>query len=159
MVVGALAVSGKKDVTPPASTPAPVATPNAAAPSVVAPVTVQRLPGDSTAIGLGPAAKGAARGKAPREVSVDAVALLQLTLAKARATVGDTVHASLNALDDAGQAVTTPQIVWTTSDAGVVRFAGPGQLIAVSAGKVTITVTAGGTTATRDLAVVVPKKK
>ncbi len=159
-VVSALALRGGKRTGAVASqpVPAPVATPSAAAPSVVAPVAVQRLPGDSTAVGLGPAAKGAARGKAPREVTVDAVALLQLTLAKSRAVVGDTVHATLNALDDAGQAVTTGQIVWTTSDASVVRFAGPGQLIAVKAGKATVTVTAGSTTAGRELTVLVKKK-
>jgi serine/threonine-protein kinase len=159
VVVSALAMRGKKGATPPAPLPAAAITPSAVAPSAAPLVTVERLPGDSTAVGLGPAPKGAARGKAPREVTVDAVALLQLTLAKAKATVGDTVRATLNALDDAGVAVTTPQIVWTTSDASVVRFAGPGQLIAVRAGKATITVTAGATTAARELTVVATKKK
>jgi hypothetical protein len=157
-VVGALAMRGKKGVTPPAPLPVPAVAPSVPGPSVAAPVTVPRLPGDSTAIGLGPAPKGAARGKPPREVALDAVALLQLTLARPRAAIGDTVHANLNALDDAGQPVTTPQIVWTTSDASVVRFAGPGQLIAVKDGKATITVTAGSTTAARDLTVFAKKK-
>ena len=113
VVVGALAVRGKKGTTPPAPLPVAATTPSAAAPSPAAPVTVPRLPGDSTAVGLGQAAKGAGRGKPLREVTVDAVALLQLTLARQRAAVGDTVHANLNALDDAGQAVTTPQIILT----------------------------------------------
>ena len=155
VAVTALALRGeKKGATPPAPLPVTAVTSSAAAPSPVTPVTVQRLPGDSTAIGLGPAAKGAGRGKPPREVAADAVALLQLTLPKARAIVGDTVHATLNALDDAGQPVTTPQIVWSTSDASVVRFAGPAQLIAVKEGKATITVAAGSTTtASRELVV------
>jgi serine/threonine protein kinase len=157
-VAGTLAMRGvKKDAAALAPAPVPVTRAAATAPSPAAPVTVLRLPGDSTAIGLGPAAKGGGRGKALREVSVDAVALLQLTLPKARAAVGDTVHATLNALDDAGQPVTTAQIVWTTSDASVVRFAGPAQLVAVKEGKATITATAGSTTATRDLTVVARK--
>ncbi len=159
-VAGALALrGGKKSAAAPAA-PAP----SIAAPSTVAPVSaapaVVKLPGDSTA--LGPVAsapsKGAARGKAPREVAVDAVALLQLSLPKARATVGDTLHAHLEALDDAGAAVTTSQIVWATSNAAVVRFAGPGEVIAVGVGKAIITVTAGATTASRELTVV-PKKR
>jgi uncharacterized protein YjdB len=48
--------------------------------------------------------------------------------------------------------------VWTSSDPTVVRFAGPGQLIAVKAGKATITVTAGTTTTGRELTVVAKKR-
>ena len=92
-------------------------------------------------------------------MALDAVALLQLTLPRPRATVGDTVHARLDAMDDAGKPVTTTgQINWTTSDPSVVRFAGPGQLIAVREGKATITVTAGGTNASRELVVVTKKR-
>jgi serine/threonine-protein kinase len=135
---------------------APVAAPTASASPRAA--AVQALPGDSTALGPAPAAKGAARGRAPREVTVDAVALLELTFPRARATVGDTIHARLAVQDDAGQPVTTPQIVWTTSDPTVVRFAGPAQLIAVKPGKATITVSAGSTTAARELTVVGRKR-
>jgi serine/threonine protein kinase len=154
-VFGTLALRGsKKAAAPPAPAPAPVAAPSVAAPAPTAAVTVARLPGDSTAVGLGPAVKGS---KPPREVATDAVALLQLSVAKSRATVGDTVHARLDALDDAGKPVTTPQVLWASSDASVVRFAGPALLIAVKVGKATITVTAGATTATRELTVVAKK--
>lgn len=156
VVVAAIALGGKKKSPPaaPAAIPAPVA----AAPAAPAPEAVKPLPGDSTAVGIGAASKASARGKAPREVSLDAVALLQLSLPKARATVGDTVHARLEALDDAGARVTTPQVVWATSNSAVLRFAGAAEPTAVSVGKATITVMAGSTTTSRELTVV-PKKK
>ncbi len=158
-VIGTLALRpGTKTAAPPASSSAPQAAPAASVPAPIAPATVQRLPGDSMASGPVPAAKGAAAGKGPREVAVDAVALLQLSLAKARANVGDTVRAKLDALDDAGKLVTNPQISWTTSDPKVVRFAGPGLLIAAGVGKATVTVAVGATTAGRELTVVVKKK-
>ncbi len=159
VVIGVMSIGGKK------KEPVPVAAalaPGVAAPAAPAPVAspaVKGLPGDSMAVGLGPASKAAAKGKAPREVAADAVALLQLSLPKARATVGDTVHAHLEALDDAGARVTTPQVVWTSSNQAVVRFAGAGELLAVSAGKATITVTAGSTTVSRELMVVARKQK
>lgn len=157
VVVSAIALGGKKKtpLAPVVAAPVPVV----AAPVAPAPEPVKPLPGDSTATGIGPVSKAPARGKAPREVSLDAVALLQLTLPRARATVGDTVHAHLEALDDAGARVTTPQVAWTTSNAAVVRFAGPADLLAVGAGKATITVSAGSTTASRELTVVSAKKK
>ncbi|HEV8410357.1 MAG TPA: serine/threonine-protein kinase [Gemmatimonadaceae bacterium] len=157
-VIGTLALRGeKKTATPAAPAPAPVNTIAVSSPSPGVAPTVQRLPGDSTAVGVAPAAKAGAGAKGPREVSVDAVALLQLALSKPRAAPGDTIHARLDALDDAGKPVTTSQIVWTSSDPTVVRFAGPGQLIAVKAGKATITVTAGTTTTGRELTVVAKK--
>jgi hypothetical protein len=156
VVLGAMAIGGKKKASPPpvVAAPAPVVAEVVSPP----PAAAKPLPGDSTAVGIGPASKAPARGKAPREVSLDAVALLQLSLPKARATVGDTVHARLEALDDAGGRVTTPQVVWTSSNTAVVRFAGPAELVAVGAGKATITVTAGSTTASRELTVVAKKK-
>jgi serine/threonine-protein kinase len=158
-VIGALALrGGKKTAAPAAPAPAPVNAASVSAPSPGASVTVQRLSGDSTAVGVAPGARAGAGSKSPREVSVDAVALLQLTLSKSRAAPGDTIPARLDALDDAGKPVTTSQIVWTSSDPAVVRFAGPGQLIAVKAGKATITVTAGTTTTGRELTVVAKKR-
>jgi len=158
VVVAAMAIGGKKKAPAQvAAAPAPVvAAP--ATPVSAAPEAPKALAGDSTAIGLGPASRAAAKGKAPREVAVDAVALLQLSLPRPRATVGDTVHAHLEALDDAGARVTTPQVMWTTSSSSVVRFAGAGELLAVGAGKATITVTAGTTTTSRELTVVAKKK-
>ena len=157
-VIATMSIGGKKKApAPAAATPAPVAA-APAAPVAVAPEAVKALPGDTIAVGLGPLSKAATKGKAPREVSVDAVALLQLSLPKARAMVGDTVHARLEALDDAGGRVTTPQVVWASSNAAVVRFAGAGELLAVGVGKATITATAGTTTASRELTVVAKKK-
>ena len=161
VVVTALALRGGRKA-PQAPAPAPVATAEAAAPSAVTqapPAAVKGPPGDSAAVGPGPAAKVTGKGKAPREVAVDAVALLQLTLPKARATVGDTLHARLEALDDAGLQVTTQQIAWSSSNPAVLRFAGPAAIIAVKEGKATITVSAGSTTATREVTVVAAKKK
>ena len=157
VVVTALALRGGKKA-PPAAVMAPPVASVASAPVAAAPA-VPRLPGDSTASGPGPAPKVTGKGKPPREVTVDAVALLQLTLPKAKATIGDTLRARLEALDDAGQQVTTQQIAWSTSNPAVVRFAGPAAIIAVSAGKATITVAAGSTTATKELTVVAAKKR
>ncbi len=157
-VVGTLALrGGTKTAAPAVPAPVPANTLAVSAPAPSASLTVQRLPGDSTAVGLWPATKAGTAGKGPREVSVDAVALLQLALAKPRANPGDTVHARLDAQDDAGKPVITSPIVWTSSDPTIVRFAGPGQLIAVRVGKATITVTAGSTTTTRELTVVAKK--
>jgi eukaryotic-like serine/threonine-protein kinase len=164
VVVGALALRGmKKGATAttqstPTSTSATAPVAVAPAPAPAAPVAPTSLPGDSTAIGLGTPLKPPARGKIPRPVTSDAVALLQLTLPKPRATVGDTMHVRLDAMDDAGKPVTTPQIYWSTSDPRVVRFAGPAQVIAVREGKAMITVSAGSSTAAKELIVVAKKK-
>ena len=162
VVVAALAIREPRKrpaaASPPAAVTRAVGAPAGTAPAPSAPTATKGLPGDSMAVGLGPAAKGGGRGKAPREVTADAVALLQLTLPRARATVGDTIHARLEATDDSGNQVTTPQIVWTTSNASVVRFAGPGELIAVKEGKATINVAAGSTNATREVTVVTKKR-
>ncbi len=120
---------------------------------------VAQLFGDSAAVGPGPASSAArGRGKVPREVTVDAVALLQLTVPSGRIGVGDTVHLGLRALDDAGSAVTTPQIVWTTSNPKIARFAGPGELIAAGEGKATVTVSAGSASTARDLTVLAKRR-
>jgi serine/threonine-protein kinase len=159
VVVTALALRGGKKAPPAAA--APVTPPVASVSSVASdlPVAPKALPGDSVAVGPAPAAKVPAKGKGPREVTVDAVALLQLTLPKSRVTVGDTLHARLEALDDAGQPVTTQQIAWSSSNPAVARFAGPAAIIAVKEGKATITVSAGNTTAAKEVTVVVAKKK
>ena len=135
--------------------------PQAAAAVVPAPITdqVAQLFGDSAAVGPGPASAAArGRGKVPREVTVDAVALLQLTVPSGRVGVGDTVHLGLRALDDAGSAVTTQQIVWTTSNPKIARFAGPGELIAAGEGKATVTVSAGSASTARDLTVLAKRR-
>ncbi|MGH7654708.1 MAG: hypothetical protein ACREN6_08600, partial [Gemmatimonadaceae bacterium] len=128
--------------------------------SVSAPLAdqVAQLFGDSAAVGPGPAAKSGRRAKPPREVTPDAVALLQLTVPSGRIGVGDTVHLHLQALDDGGLPVTTPQIVWTTSNPRVVRFAGAGEAIAVSEGKATVTVSAGSATTARDVMVLARRR-
>lgn len=162
-VVGALIVRGGKKTpsSPPEAAQPAVAVEAASTPPAPVPPSAgatNELPGDSTATGPAPARKAGARGKAPKEVAADAVALLQFTLPRPRATVGDTLIARLDATDDAGVPVTTAQITWTTSNAKVARFAGPAAIIAVGAGKATITVSAGSTTATRELTVVAKKR-
>jgi serine/threonine protein kinase len=152
VVAGILMFRGGKS-TPPLPQPA--------APVATAPIVdqVAQLFGDSAAVGPGPAASAArGRGKAPREVAVDAVALLQLTVPSGRIGVGDTVHLGLRALDDAGVAVTTPQIVWTTSNPKIARFAGPGELIAAGEGKATVTVSAGSASTAHDLTVLAKRR-
>jgi hypothetical protein len=109
--------------------------------------------GDSVVIGHGADATARVAGKTPRVVSPDAVAMIQVSLARSRIAVGDTVHAKIEAFDDAGQRVTTPQMVQSTSNPRVVKFAGPGEIVAVKEGKATLTVSAGATTATREVIV------
>jgi uncharacterized protein YjdB len=91
-------------------------------------------------------------------VTPDAIALLQLTIPPGRIAAGDTVHLRLQALDDAGAAVTSPQIVWTTSNPRVVRFAGPGEVIAVTSGKATLTVSVGSATTSHDVTVLAGRR-
>ncbi len=86
-------------------------------------------------------------------MGADAIALLQLTIMKPKVGVGDTVHARLEAFDDAGGRVTTSQMIWTSSNPRVVRFMAPGDLIAAQEGKATITVSAAGTSATKEVVV------
>lgn len=141
----------------PSRSPAP-ADSTQAAPALAADAatTVAVALGDSVAVGHGPLAQSAARGRAPRTVSADAIALLTPSLARALA-VGDTVAARLEALDDAGAPVTSPDIVWTTSDPRVVKFAGPGRLVGVKAGRATITVRAAGVTGSMQVTVGPPR--
>ena len=127
--------------TPP---PAPTAV---TAPAATGAAALDAALGDSVAFGPGSDAARLVRGKPARAVSADAVALVQLSIAKPRIVIGDTVHVKLEAFDDAGVRVTTAQTVWTTSNPGVARFAAPGELVAVKEGKATITVTAGTSTA------------
>jgi hypothetical protein len=153
VVIGAFALRGEKQRAAP-TTPVTAA----AAPAPLADQVAQ-LFGDSAAVGPGPAAKTApGRSRPPREVTPDAVALLQLTVPAGRIGVGDTVHLRLQALDDGGLPVTTPQIVWTTSNPRVVRFAGAGEAIAVSEGKATVTVSAGSATTARDMMVLAKRR-
>jgi hypothetical protein len=160
VVVAALALRG--GAKPAATTASPSAVEPAAAAAVIPAATVSEPPrlllADSVAIGPAPASGAAASGKTPREVTVEDVAYLELTFPKARAAVGDTVRARLQAQDDAGLAVTTSDLVWTSSNPEVVRLAGPARLIAVKEGKAKITVSAGSVTAVRELTVV-PKKR
>jgi len=102
--------------------------------------------GDSTVVGHGPDSTALVKGKAPKAVSADAVALLQLTSTKDRLTPGDTARIRLEAMDDSGNRVTTHQIVWTTSNPGVVRFVAPGRIVALREGTATVTVNAGSAT-------------
>ena len=113
--------------------------------------------GDSVVIGHGADAIALVKGKAPRTVKTDAVSLLVLAVSKTRIAVGDTVRVRLDVQDDSGDHVTTPQILWTTSNPRVVHFLAPGQLLAGGAGKSTITVTAGAITTSQVVTVVEAK--
>jgi serine/threonine protein kinase len=139
LAVAAIVIYARRE--PPKPAPAPVQ-PASVEPAASAATALEAALGDSVVVGPGDAAKPA-KGKPPRAVSADAVALLQLSVAKPKVFTGDTVHVKLDALDDGGARVTTSQIVWTTSNPRVVRFAAPGELVAVSEGNATITVTAG----------------
>jgi hypothetical protein len=109
--------------------------------------------GDSVMVGAGSDALVKVRGKLPRTVAGEAISLLEVTIAKPSIAVGDTVHAKVEAFDDAGQRVTTPQMVWTSSNPRVARFLAPGDLIAGQEGSATITVTAGPTSVTKEFVV------
>ena len=114
VAAGVLMLRGEKSAAPLPQPAAPVAAPIAD--------QVAQLFGDSAAVGPGPASSGArGRGKAPREVAVDAVALLQLTVPSGRIGVGDTVHLGLRALDDAGSAVTTASLPVTRAGMTICR--------------------------------------
>ncbi|MEA3247621.1 MAG: serine/threonine-protein kinase, partial [Gemmatimonadota bacterium] len=141
------------------STPKPVLADSAQAPAAPPPdaaTTVAVALGDSVAVGHGPDAQTRVRGKVPRTVRADAVALLIPSLGRTL-TAGDTARARLEALDDAGAPVTSPDIVWTTSDPRVVKFAGPGRLVGVKQGRVTITVRAAGVTGSMQVTVAPPR--
>ncbi|MCC7195459.1 MAG: protein kinase [Gemmatimonadaceae bacterium] len=124
-----------------ASGPAKPDTASAELPAADAASAAAAALGDSVAVGHGPDASTPVRGRRPRTVAADAVALLTPSLAGGL-TVGDTVRAHLDAVDDEGAAVTSPDIVWSTSDPHVVKFAGPGRLVGVKEGRATITVRA-----------------
>jgi len=148
-VAGLMMSRGARTAPPPA--PAPSA--DTAPPAPTAATLVEAALGDSVVIGHGADAAVRVAGKAPRVVTPDAVALIQLSLAKPRFAVGDTVHLRVEAVDDEGKRVTTPQIVQATSNPRVVKFAAPGELVGVKAGRATITVSAGTTTARHEVTV------
>ena len=146
-VVGVVAVIGvfamRKGSAPEAvPVPAPVTASADSTKAAVSAIVAAPL-GDSMVVGHGADGSRLVGGKAPKAVSPDAVALLQLTLVRDHLAAGDSVHARLEALDDAGKRVTTHQIVWTSSNPRVLRLAAPGELVAVGDGSATIKVTAG----------------
>jgi len=133
---------------------APRAVPQGDTTPTTAAAAVENALGDSIVVGHGPDANVAVKGKLPRTVSPDAIAILSLALNKgSKVTVGDTVRITLDALDDSGLRVTSPQIVWATSNPRIATFAGPGRLVGVREGKVTITVSAGTTTGSLNVTV------
>ena len=129
-------------------------------PVVEAPVsaaaTVDAALGDSVVVGHGPDGGATVRGKALRTVGADAIAMFNVSIGARRLTVGDTIRARLDALDDAGDKVTSPQIVWSTSNPRIVKFAGPGMLVGVRQGSATITVAAAATTGRMQVTVAAP---
>lgn len=147
IIVGALGImlsksSGAKAPAAPAAD-----TTSASAPVPTTAAAVDAALGDSVVVGHGPDATVAGKGGVPKTVSSDAVALLNISVAKVPG-VGDTVRIRLDALDDNGNRVTSPQIVWATSNPRVLKFAGPGHIVGVKEGKATVTVSAGNTTGT-----------
>jgi serine/threonine protein kinase len=154
----AMRARADKPAAEPASAPltgaADSVTPSATAP-VIAP---QAAFGDSVVTGHGPDAKALTKGKPPKLVSPDAVALLQLTMAKKSLILGDTARAKLEAFDDAGGHVTTPDITWVSSNPKAIRFLGPGQLVATGLGASTITASTGSSTTKLTIEVTVKKR-
>ena len=145
-VVGVAAVIGvfamqKGSVPAPVTAPAPAPAPADSARGAAS--ALDAALGDSTVVGHGPDSAALVKGKPPKAVSADAVALLMLIPTKDRLTAGDTARIRLDATDDSGNRVTTHQIVWTTSNPSVVRFVGVGRIVALREGTATVTVTAG----------------
>jgi hypothetical protein len=143
VAVATVILYATRDARNPSSAPSPGTT---AEPAATAATALEAALGDSVVIGPGSDAGTPVRGKAARAVSADAVALLQLSIAKPAVAAGDTVHVRLDAFDDGGLRVVTHQIVWTTSNPRVVHFTSPGELVAVKEGSATITVAAGSAT-------------
>lgn len=104
---------------------------------------VEAALGDSAVVGRGADATTRVHGKIPRTVVPEAISLLSFPAFPSRIAVGDTLRVRLEAQDDSGAPVTTPQVVWTTSSPRVARFLEPGLLLAVREGTATITVAAG----------------
>jgi serine/threonine protein kinase len=147
----ALAVSKSGSSTPPAS--APVDSFAAVAPPLTTANNIEAALGDSVVIGHGPDGTAPVAAKAPKTVEAEAIAQLLVNMGGRTLTVGDTVRPRLSALDDSGERVTSPNIVWATSNPGVVKFAGPGRLVGVRAGRATITVSAASVTGTMNVVV------
>ena len=152
VLLGVVVVLATRGTTaPPSPAPSPPVDTTPAAPTAAS--VVEAVLGDSVVIGHGADATARVAGKAPRVESSDPIALIQVSFAKPRIAVGDTVHAKIEAFDDAGQRVTTPQMVQSTSNPRVVKFAGPGEIVGVKEGRATLTVSAGATTTTREVTV------
>ena len=147
VVVAVVVVAVIASVRTRSSGPAAAIAPSADSTPTSAAVAVVTALGDSVVVGHGPDANVPTKGALPRTVNPGAIALFKLALIKgSKVAVGDTVRVRLDAIDDSGALVTSPQIVWSTSDPRVATFAGPGRLVGVHEGKATITVTAGTTT-------------
>ena len=131
---------------------------SAAASATQPQIAPQKPFGDSFATGHGADAKALTKGKAPKAVAADAVALLQLSFPKKKLTLGDTARAKLEAFDDAGGQVTTAEITWTSSNPQAIRFLGPGQLVATGLGASTISVSAGSSSTKLTIEVTVKKR-
>jgi serine/threonine protein kinase len=156
---GTMAMRSKKvkPVVTPSS--APLAAPADSATPITQPQIAPPTPiGDSVVTGHGPDAKAMTKGKAPRAVAPDAVALLQLSLSKKVLALGDTARAKLEAFDDAGGHVTTLEIIWVSSNPNAIRFLGPGQIVATGLGASTISVSAGSSTTKLTIAVASKKR-
>jgi serine/threonine protein kinase len=124
--------------------------------AVAPPTTATNLSaalGDSVVVGHGPDATASSGGRPPRNVEAEAIALLNVSMGGRSLRVGDTVRARLAAIDDAGERVTSPNIVWATSNPGVVKFAGPGMLVGVKQGRAKITVSAASVTGSMEVTV------
>jgi serine/threonine-protein kinase len=151
VVVGAgIGIAMSQAGTRPAPTPVVQDTTSAAPPPVV---PVAAAGSDSLAIGHGPDGNSTVGGRPLKTVEADAIGQLNVSLEGRAVNVGDTVRARLIALDDAGVRVTASTISWATSNPGVVKFAGPGMLVGVKAGRATITVSAASVTGTMQVTV------
>ena len=158
---GTVAILGKKDKPAPEPSSAPLAASgDSASPGYVAGSSIapQKAFGDSAVTGHGADAMALTKGKAPRPVTADAVALLQLSLSRKTLALGDTARAKLEAFDDAGAHVTTPEIVWVSSNPWAIRFLGPGQLVATGLGSSTIGVSVGSSSTKLTVEVVAKKR-
>ena len=161
LAIGAtMAMRSKTDKPAAKPSSAPLAGPaDSSAPSVTQPQIAPQKPfGDSVVTGHGADAKALTKGKAPKMVAPDAVALLQLSFPKKALALGDTARIKLAAFDDAGGHVTTPEITWVSSNPKAIRFIGPGQLVATGLGASTISVSAGSSSTKLTIEVAAKKR-
>jgi serine/threonine protein kinase len=159
-IAGTIAVRSSKSRPTAEPSSAPLTAPvEAESPSATRPQIAPQTPfGESVATGHGPDAKALTKGKEPKTVAPDAVALLQLTFSRKALVLGDTARAKLEAFDDAGSRVTTPEITWVSSNPKAIRFLGPGQLVATGIGASTISVSAGSSSAKLTIEVTAKKR-